>query len=94
MLRDDRFFHGDAYYQAIFARGGAFLITEDVFQDLRHSAMLICWFYFYQKAHPGQFKLILFPDVMDSLEKRFDDPSATPEEKELYVTCFTHGLLD
>lgn len=93
-LFDSRFFHGEAYYQPIFARGGAFLITEDVFQDLRYSAMLVCWFYYHQKGHPGQFKLVLFPGVLASLEKRFDDPSTPDEEKEPYVIRLVHTLLD
>lgn len=85
MLLDNRFFPEGSYCQPIFSRGGAFLITEDVFQDLRYSAMLVCWFHFHQKANPGQFKLVLFPGVLASLEKRFDEPTASPEEKEAYV---------
>ena len=73
------------HFQALFRSGGTYLITEDVFQDLRRVAMLICWFHSHQKANPGQYKLVLFPNVMEVLEKRIEDHRQTPENINLYV---------
>lgn len=71
---DERFCERGSYFQCLFPTGHAYLITEDCFTDLKRTAMIICWFYVYQKNRPGSYKLFLRPDVLEYLNGRLEDP--------------------
>lgn len=80
-----RFCKSGAHFYEIFGGGHAYLITEDVFADLSHTAMILCWFYGFQRNRPGAWKLFLRPDVMDHLEQRLEALRHNSENDGMYV---------
>lgn len=82
---DVRFCEPGSYFHQIFAGGHAYLITEDVFSDLKHTAMILCWFYGFLKNKPGAYKLFLRPDVMNYFEQRLEDPHRNRGDDEMCV---------
>lgn len=87
---DERFCEPGSHFQRLFSGGTAFLITEDVFADLRRTVMILCWFSSFQKNKPGAYKLFLRPDVMEYLNQRLEDPSGDKKEDHLYVSSNLH----
>ncbi|KAJ5211502.1 uncharacterized protein N7498_003148 [Penicillium cinerascens] len=74
-----------AHFQLIFPIGTAFLITEDVFSDLKRALVLICWFY-YGMAHSYRMnKLMLHPGIMQYLDRRLDDPELREDDEQLLL---------
>lgn len=88
---DERFCEPGSHFQRLFKRGTAFLITEDVFADLRRTAMIIFWFVGLQKNKPGAYKLFLRPDVTEYLNQRLEDPNRDKKEDHLYVSTNVHA---
>ncbi|KAJ5167691.1 uncharacterized protein N7482_003285 [Penicillium canariense] len=82
---DLRYCQNGVYFQRIFGRGGAFLMSEDLLQDLNQALVIVCWFYGVQSSNPGAWKLVCWPSVVERLEQRLDDPNQTKDEQKLLV---------
>ncbi|KAJ5761031.1 hypothetical protein N7520_008187 [Penicillium odoratum] len=95
-LPDLRYCSEGSHIQAIFPHSSAILLTEDVVQDLKRAAMIVCWFYHkhISSKTPVTSKLVLCPDFMTKLEKRLDNPNRDKNDdvkcvlNPAHVACF------
>jgi hypothetical protein len=81
---DERYCQKGVYFQRIFARGGAYLLTEDALHSLKETVAILYWFNGIQRNHMGQWKLVCWPNLMERLEEKHDDPNLSKEEQKLY----------
>lgn len=83
---DVRYSQQGVYFQCIFSRGGAYLLTEDVLHSLKESIVIVYWFLSIQKNNPGQWKLVCWPNLMERLEEKIEDSNLPKDEQKLYVS--------
>lgn len=81
---DERYCQKGVYFQRIFARGGAYLLTEDVLHSLKETVAILYWFYGIQRNNMGHWKLVCWPNLMERLEEKHEDPNIPKEEQKLY----------
>jgi hypothetical protein len=74
------------YFQRIFNRGGAYLLTEDVLHSLKETVAIVYWFFSIQRKHSGQWKLVCWPNLMERLEGKLEDSDLPKDEQKLYAS--------
>lgn len=80
---DERYCQKGVYFQRIFAKGGAYLLTEDILHSLKETVAIVYWFYCIQRKNMGQWKLVCWPNLMERLEEKHD-ANLPREEQKLY----------
>ncbi|KAJ5390895.1 uncharacterized protein N7496_001963 [Penicillium cataractarum] len=83
---DVRYSQQGVYFQRIFSRGGAYLLTEDVLDSLKETIVIVYWFFSIQKNNPGQWKLVCWPNLMERLEEKVEDSNLQKDEQKLLFT--------
>lgn len=84
---DVRYSPQGVYFQRIFNRGGAYLLTEDVLHSLKETIVIVYWFYSIQKNNQeGQWKLVCWPNLMERLEGKLEDSDLPKYEQKLYAS--------
>ncbi|EPS29592.1 hypothetical protein PDE_04542 [Penicillium oxalicum 114-2] len=71
------------FFQRIFIRGGVYLLTEDILDDLKSAIVVFKAFQHFQRKDPGLWKVACWPNLMESLEQMTDDPHRSPDELRL-----------
>ncbi|KAJ5634153.1 hypothetical protein N7528_001995 [Penicillium herquei] len=74
-LSNTRFCKETAHLQRLFPHGTAFLITDDVFRDMKQAAIILAWFFERRKSTTSPTKLVFRPDVLEYLNQKLDDPA-------------------
>ncbi|KAF3387552.1 hypothetical protein F1880_001280 [Penicillium rolfsii] len=80
---DERYCQKGVYFQRIFPNGGAYLLTEDVLYSLKEAVAIVYWFHSVQTHNMGRYKLVLWPNLMERLEEKQDDPNLSKQEQKL-----------
>lgn len=79
---DLRYCQQDVHFQRLFSGGGAYLLTEDVLQDLNEALSIVYWFYIILKSNPGQWKLVFWPNLLESLDEKLETPNLSKEDQQ------------
>ncbi|KAJ5721825.1 uncharacterized protein N7483_009759 [Penicillium malachiteum] len=80
-LSNTRFCKENAHIQRLFPHGTAFLLTDDVFRDMKQVAIILAWFFERRKSTGGaSTKLVFQPDVLGYLNRKLDDPARNKDE--------------
>ena len=79
---DLRYCQEGVHFQRLFNRGGAYLLTEDVLQDLNEALSIVYWFYSILKSNPGQWKLVFWPNLLESLDEKLETPNLSKEDQQ------------
>ncbi|KAJ6028228.1 hypothetical protein N7540_003804 [Penicillium herquei] len=75
-----RLFTETAHIKRLFPHGTVFLITDDVFRDMKRVAILLMWFFEKRKSSMSPTKLVFQPDVLGYLNRKLDDPTRNKDE--------------
>jgi hypothetical protein len=79
---DLRYCQQGVYFQRIFTRGGAYLLTEDVLHSLKQTIAIINWFHRIQRNNMGHWKLVCWPNLMERLEEKLEEPNLPKVEQD------------
>lgn len=96
---DVRYCQQGVYFQRIFNRGGAYLLTEDVLLCLKEAIVIVYFFHTISRSNPGLWKLACWPNLIERLEERLEDSSVPKDEQKLYgpdliLSSYSHTNLD
>ncbi|KAF7719015.1 Uncharacterized protein PECH_000195 [Penicillium ucsense] len=80
---DTRHCQPGAFFQRIFIRGGVYLLTEDIMDDLKQAIVLFRTFQNFQRKDPGIWKVACWPNLPERLAQIAADPSLSQNELKL-----------